>query len=116
MSLDVRSVKAVKRMKVMLDKDIHSGELVEDALKQSYLLQYDYIKAYLGVDTEVPHELEFVIINTGLARYNQRGSEGFRSEGVDIISRDYSEDLLKPYKDILDKYISGDSVSYWKFM
>lgn len=116
MSLETRVNKAVKRMKIMLNEDISAEDNVNDALKQAYILQYDYIKAYLGVSDEVPHELEFVIINTALARYNQRGSEGYRSEQVDIITKDYSADLLKPYLNILDKFIDDDSGSYWKFM
>ena len=64
-------------------------------------------------ETELPNELEFVLVELAIQRYNRIGSEGIASESVDGKSVSY-EDVFENYKPYLDDYISrsGKSKGY----
>ena len=64
-------------------------------------------------EVELPLELEFVLVELTIQRYNRIGSEGIASESVDGKSVSY-EDVFKSYKPYLDDYISrsGKSKGY----
>ena len=67
-------------------------------------------------EVELPLELEFVLVELTIQRYNRIGSEGIASESVDGKSVSY-EDMFENYKPYLDDYISrsGKSKGY-KFL
>ena len=60
-------------------------------------------------EAELPLELEFVLIELAIQRYNRIGSEGISSESVDGKSVSYDDDFIG-YKHYLDDYISRNSV------
>ena len=54
----------------------------------------------IGVN-ELPAELEYIVIETTVSRFNRLGSEGLQSEGIDVIKQTFTEDIFSPYeKDI----------------
>ncbi|MBP3931718.1 MAG: phage head-tail connector protein [Peptostreptococcaceae bacterium] len=55
-------------------------------------------------ETELPNELEFVLVELAIQRYNRIGSEGISSESVDGKSVSYDDDF-ENYKPYLDDYI-----------
>lgn len=55
-------------------------------------------------ETELPNELEFVLVELAIQRYNRIGSEGIASESVDGKSVSYEDDF-ENYKPYLDDYI-----------
>ena len=55
-------------------------------------------------ETELPNELEFVLVELAIQRYNRIGSEGIASESVDGKSVSYDDDF-ENYKPYLDDYI-----------
>ena len=59
--------------------------------------------------TEMPYELEFVLIELAIQRFNRIGSEGIASENIDGKSVSYDDDFIG-YKHYLDDYISRNSV------
>ena len=59
--------------------------------------------------TEIPEELEFVLIELSVQRFNRIGSEGIASESIDGKSVSYDDDFTG-YKHYLDDYISRNSV------
>ena len=61
-------------------------------------------------ETELPNELEFVLVELAIQRYNRKGSEGIASESVDGKSVSY-EDMFENYKPYLDDYISRNGKS-----
>ena len=63
---------------------------------------------YINV-TEMPVELEFVLIELAIQRFNRIGSEGISSESIDGKSIHYDDDFMG-YKHYLDDYISRNSV------
>ena len=55
-------------------------------------------------EKELPKELEFILIELSIERYNRIGSEGIASENVDGKNVSY-EDSFENYKTYLDDYI-----------
>ena len=55
-------------------------------------------------EKELPKELEFILIELAVERYNRIGSEGIASESVDGKSVSYEDDF-ESYKHYLDDYM-----------
>ena len=53
---------------------------------------------------ELPKELEFILVEMAISRFNKIGSEGFASESTDGKSISYEDDF-ENYKTYLDDYI-----------
>ena len=53
---------------------------------------------------ELPKELEFILVEMAVSRFNKIGSEGFSSESTDGKSISYEDDF-ENYKTYLDDYI-----------
>ena len=62
---------------------------------------------------ELPKELEFILVELSIQRYNRIGSEGISSESVDGKSVSYEDDF-ENYKIYLDDYIhkNGSNKGY----
>ena len=88
----------LNRIKVLLgitDNDELLNEVIE--ITKSKILSY--------IDkTELPKEVEFVLIELAIQRYNRIGSEGIASESVDGKNVSY-EDNFESCKQYLDDYI-----------
>lgn len=48
-------------------------------------------------ETVIPPKLEYIVLETSIARYNRIGSEGLSSEAVDAISQSFTDDLFEAY-------------------
>ena len=55
-------------------------------------------------EKELPKELEFILIEMAVSRFNKIGSEGFTSESTDGKSISYEDDF-EMYKQYLDDYL-----------
>ena len=53
---------------------------------------------------ELPKELEFILVEMAVSRFNKIGSEGFSSESTDGKSISYEDDF-EIYKQYLDDYL-----------
>ena len=94
----------LNRIKTLLgvtDNDELIDEIIE--LTKSKILNYIN-------ESELPLELEFVLIELAIQRYNRIGSEGVASESVDGRTTSYEDDF-KNYKQYLDDYISRNNTS-----
>ena len=88
----------LNRIKTLLgipDNDELIYEIIE--LTKSKILNYIN-------ETELPNELEFVLVELAIQRYNRIGSEGIASESIDGRSVSYDDDF-ENYKPYLDDYI-----------
>ena len=93
----------LNRIKTLLgvtDNDELIHEITE--LTKSKILNYIN-------EVELPLELEFVLVELTIQRYNRIGSEGIASESIDGKSVSYDDDFIG-YKHYLDDYISRNSV------
>ena len=88
----------LNRIKTLLqinDNDELIYEIVE--LTKEKILNYINEK-------ELPIELEFVLVEMAISRFNKIGSEGFASESTDGKSISYEDDF-ENYKQYLDDYL-----------
>ena len=97
----------LNRIKTLLgitDNDELIYEIIE--LTKSKILNYINKE-------ELPIELEFILVELSIQRYNRIGSEGISSESVDGKSVSYEDDF-ENYKIYLDDYIykSGTNKGY----
>lgn len=65
-----------------------------------------YVMSYCGIN-EIPKQLEFIIIETSIIRYNRLGAEGLSSESIDVIKSDYMADIMSNYYVAMDKYMAS---------
>lgn len=82
------------------DKDELLYSLINRASKQVT----NYIKK-----KELPEELEYIVTEITIARYNRIGSEGLNSENSDGVSFSYNNNLLDTYKKDLDRWIKDNT-------
>ena len=93
----------LNRIKTLLNIEGNENLIYEIVnITESKIL--NYINA-----TEMPKELEFVLIELSVQRFNRIGSEGIASESIDGKSVSYDDDFTG-YKHYLDDYISRNSV------
>ena len=93
----------LNRIKTLLNIEGNENLIYEIVnITESKIL--NYINA-----TEMPYELEFVLIELAIQRFNRIGSEGIASESIDGKSVSYDDDFVG-YKHYLDDYISRNSV------
>ncbi|APC44660.1 phage head-tail connector protein [Lactococcus petauri] len=91
---------AIKQIKTLLGiSDNTQDELLEtiESLVTSQL-------SVLIDRTEIPPELDFVITEVSIIRYNRRKNEGMTSYSQDGESISYADNDFKAYLDIISKY------------
>ena len=93
----------LNRIKTLLNCE-GNEELITEIVNITEAKILNYINA-----TEMPQELEFVLIELSVQRFNRIGSEGISSENIDGKSVSYDDDFTG-YKHYLDDYISRNSV------
>ena len=93
----------LNRIKTLLNIE-GNEELITEIVNITESKILNYINA-----TEMPKELEFVLIELSVQRFNRIGSEGIASESIDGKSVSYDDDFIG-YKHYLDDYISRNSV------
>lgn len=90
----------LNRVKTILgveDKDVLLQVLIQNQIEAIQLLIKEDV---------VPDSLAYIAVETTIARYNRLGSEGLKSEGIDVISQSFIEDLMTPYQAQLNNYVS----------
>lgn len=88
----------LNRIKVLLGT-VNNEELLSEITE----LTRDKILYHIK-EAEIPKELEFVLIELAIQRYNRIGSEGISSESVDGKSVSYESDF-EAYIPQLDEYL-----------
>ena len=95
----------LNRMKVLLGITDNADELLMEILDITKSKILNYIN-----EAELPLELEFVLIELAIQRYNKIGSEGVASESIDGRTTSYEDDF-ESYKQYLDDYMSKTNVN-----
>lgn len=57
--------------------------------------------------SSVPKELQWICEEMAVVRYRKFGSEAAKSESVDGYSVTFVDDMIAPYKSILDDYVAS---------
>lgn len=82
---------------------LEKSELLNSLIRRSNKQVLNYLKT-----KELPEELEYIVVELVITRYNRIGSEGLNSENSDGVSFSYNNNSLDAYKDDLDKWISNN--------
>ena len=105
----------IKRMLSMDVDDAKSNELLEDIID----LVEAQLKNRLGGAESIPENLEYIVTNVVLARFNQIGDEGKSSMTVEGESASWLTDLFAPFEADIQKYldrenetVSGGSITF----
>ena len=96
------------RIKTLLG-NVENDELLEEILN----LTQAKILNYLEIE-EIPTELEFILIELCVSRFNRIGSEGYSSESIDGKNVSYQGDF-ESYINYLDDYKNKhtESKGWW---
>lgn len=105
----------IKRMLSMDVDDTKSNELLEDIID----LVEAQLKNRLGGAESIPENLEYIVTNVVLARFNQIGDEGKASMTVEGESASWLTDLFAPFEEDIERYldrtnetVSGGSITF----
>ena len=97
----------VSRVKVLLGTTNTTDD--EELLYEIVEITKSKILNYIN-QTKMPKELEFILVELAIQRFNRIGSEGIASESIDGKSVSYEDDFEK-YKPYLDDYIQRSGTS-----
>ena len=88
----------LNRIKTLLQIN-DNDELIHEIVEITKEKILNYIN-----EKELPQELEFILVEMAVSRFNKIGSEGFSSESTDGKSISYEDDF-EMYKQYLDDYL-----------
>lgn len=66
-------------------------------------------QSLLGVE-EIPSELEYVLTECAIARFNRIGSEGMQSESMDGHTAHYIDKDISDYEHVIQAYIDSQVI------
>ena len=81
----------------MIDSDIDMQMKSIEALVRARL-------CHLVGELVVPKELEYIVAEVSIARFNQVGSEGLSSHTVEGETQSWADDLFEPYMADITEY------------
>lgn len=93
-------------------KTLLGAEAAEEQIEVSISLATSSVlnrmNRYGSDKTEVPEDLNFIVIELAVARYNRIGSEGMSSESIEGLSTSYISNLLDQYDSDIRAAVSED--------
>lgn len=104
----------LERVKLILGIDI--VDYSKDDVLNEFINNFSQAVNLYCNTTTLPLQLEYIVVECSISRYNRMGSEGLQSEGIDVISSTYVLDILEPYKPYMDAYRSTNSLKKVKFL
>ena len=97
----------LNRVKVLLGiTNNDNEELLREIIEITEAKILNYINS-----SELPEQLEFVLVELSIKRFNRIGSEGFTSETVDGKTMSYEESEFEGYEKYLDDYICKNNIN-----
>ena len=73
----------------------------------------DRLRVLLGGMEEVPPELEYIVYELSVIRFNRIGSEGMSAHSVEGESISFSDDDFLRFQSDIDAYLDSVSESKW---
>jgi len=103
----------LRRIGILEDvKTLLGAEAAEEQIEVSIALATSSVlnrmKRYGSDKTEVSEDLNFIVIELAVARYNRIGSEGMSSESIEGLSTSYISNLLDQYDSDIRAAVSED--------
>ena len=86
----------LNRIRLMINVEGRE-ELLQEIIRLVAMPVLLYIK-----QDEIPTELEWIVVELAIKRYNRIGAEGFTEEKSDNIQNRYEENIINEYMSFLD--------------
>mgnify|MGYP003531671990 CR=1 FL=1 len=93
----------LNRIKLMINVEGRE-ELLQEIIRLVAMPVLLYIK-----QEEIPTELEWIVVELAIKRYNRIGAEGFTEEKSDNIQNRYEESMINEYISFLDRWIENNT-------
>ena len=85
-----------------------------DLLNEIIWFNEKKLTGYIGVSS-LPLDLEWIVVELSIERFNKIGNEGISSQSVDGVSLTF-EDNLDKYLVYLDKYVNSENMNKVRFL
>lgn len=93
----------LNRIRLMINVEGRE-ELLQEIIRLVAMPVLLYIK-----QEAIPTELEWVVVELAIKRYNRIGAEGFTEEKSDNIQNRYEESMINEYISFLDRWIENNT-------
>ena len=93
----------LNRIRLMINVEGRE-ELLQEIIRLVAMPVLLYIK-----QDEIPTELEWIVVELAIKRYNRIGAEGFTEEKSDNIQNRYEENMINEYMSFLDRWIENNT-------
>lgn len=93
----------LNRIRLMINVEGRE-ELLQEIIRLVAMPVLLYIK-----QDEIPTELEWIVVELAIKRYNRIGAEGFTEEKSDNIQNRYEENMINEYMSFLDRWIEDNT-------
>ena len=93
----------LNRIRLMINVEGRE-ELLQEVIRLVAMPVLLYIK-----QEAIPTELEWIVVELAIKRYNRIGAEGFTEEKSDNIQNRYEENMLNEYIPFLDRWIENNT-------
>lgn len=84
-------------------EEVQRDELIDQILESTTMR----LKMLLGGVEEVPDELEYIVVEVAIKRFNRIGSEGVSSHGVEGESMTFQDNDFSEFKDDISEWRDG---------
>ena len=99
----------LSRIKRILGLSLVEESSTDDFLLEQFIDMYSNALALEINESAVPQSLEFILVEAVVSRWNKRGSEGLKSESIDVVSHTFHDDLFAPYKHFIASYKANNN-------
>lgn len=93
----------LNRIRLMINVEGRE-ELLQEIIRLVAMPVLLYIK-----QEAIPTELEWIVVELAIKRYNRIGAEGFTEEKSDNIQNKYEESMINEYISFLDRWIENNT-------
>jgi hypothetical protein len=93
----------LNRIRLMINVEGRE-ELLQEVIRLVAMPVLLYIK-----QEAIPTELEWIVVELAIKRYNRIGAEGFTEEKSDNIQNRYEESMINEYISFLDRWIENNT-------
>lgn len=98
-------IEALNRIKIKLElKDGSKDELLTVLYEDASNMICNYINS-----NELPKNISWIAEEIAIKRYRKLGTEGMKSEQIDVIKTEFDGNLINEYIPILNKHIKNNS-------
>lgn len=92
-----------------------SDDLQDNLLKVIEKLTESHFRAYTNGDA-IPYNLEFIIVEVIVKRFNRLGAEGMTSQGMEGLSMSFSLNDFEDYSEVIKRHYKTEFSAGFKML